>query len=382
MSSVSVADIINEIYWIMKAPPGPKPKRYGDHIIWDEDRRKWVDPTKGTTDSKPSKKEPAKDVMETSAEEPKPALGRVTGKIDWIKPIEKTNAKGVVQKFTKTGQLVPPGWKGAQINSDPKGNWQAIGVDSAGRTVKLPSEAFTAERSDVKFKRRRDFAATVPQIRKKFRADFNKVEEAKVLAVVDATSFRIGGEGSDNFGITTLQSRHVQVKDDEIEFDFVGKKHQRNYKVIQDARIAKMIAERKKVLGDNDSLFSTSDAKVRGYMKQAGFGRFSPKDFRTHAGTEIAKRVIKTMTPPSNEKELKKMKLSVGKVVSDWLSNTPSVSLGSYIDPVVFKKWEKGIAKAYEDWTVRWNPEFDLEWEDYGYQEGWDGIQVVEEMDL
>ena len=55
-SIVERLDYIIEKFWAFeKAPPGPKPDRYGDHIIWDEDNRRWIDPNKSKTGSKTTK---------------------------------------------------------------------------------------------------------------------------------------------------------------------------------------------------------------------------------------------------------------------------------------------------------------------------------------
>ena len=45
---------------IYKAPPGPKPKRFGDNIIWDENKRRWVDPNK---DGEPASGEPSEEFL-------------------------------------------------------------------------------------------------------------------------------------------------------------------------------------------------------------------------------------------------------------------------------------------------------------------------------
>ena len=46
---------------IYKAPPGPKPKRFGDNIIWDENKRRWVDPNK---DGEPASGEASEEFLD------------------------------------------------------------------------------------------------------------------------------------------------------------------------------------------------------------------------------------------------------------------------------------------------------------------------------
>ena len=401
MSSLAVIDqAIESVRELMKAPPGPKPLRFGDDVGWNEQKRRWMKmpqvavvekPSKGSKEKGPEGKGKKGKVTpsetpvreESEGEEISPTLGRVRSQIDWISPVEKFDAKGVMKRYTLGGLPVPPAWTGVGINKDSKGNWQAIGVDAAGRTVALPHPNFVKERAKSKFNRGKDFARQLPSLRKQLRADFGKVEEAQILSVIDATSYRIGGTTSDNFGITTLQGRHVSIKGNQITFDFIGKKGQRNHKVIESSKLARMLAQRKKKAGANGELFAANDGSVRRYLNGIGFSQFTPKDFRTHAGTELAKQEIRSMGPPTNEKEYKKFKKAVGEVVGSWLNNTAAIALGSYVDPGVFRKWERsaGLRKAVESWINEWILEYDLDWEDYSYHPGWDGVVVVDNTD-
>ena len=358
---------------LLKAPPGPKPERFGDDVGWDDNRRRWVkDPTKGNV----SEQQPPPEV------EPQPRMGPVTSKVKWQEPLTQPGPKGTVRRMTKSGKIIPPGWRGVKINSNLKGNWQAIGVDAAGRTVALPSDDFVARNARVKFKRSRAFAKDLPKLRRQIMQDFDTSDEAKVLSVIDATSFRVGGGDSEVYGISTLRGKHVRVRGNMISFEFMGKKKQLNQKTIQNARLARLLRARKAQVGAEGQLFNTTDGQVRKYMNEKGFEEYSPKDFRTHSATQLARTTVKSMSVPRAEKDLKKAKQTVGQRVSEWLNNTPAVALGSYIDPSVFRTWERFIVKALQEDT-EWDPAFDLQWEQYlaALPSEWEGTIVVEDTD-
>ena len=218
-----------EIENMAKAPPGLPPK---PGWVWHEETRRWRNPANWV--DKP-------DQGSVPEPEPEPKMGTVTGKIAWREPMTRPGPKGTTQRLTLSGKVIPPAWRGVRVNSDPKGNWQAIGVDVSGRTVGLPGDEFVARNAKAKFKRSREFSKDLPSIRRQVAKDFGTSDEAKVLAVIDATSFRVGGEESDVYGISTLRGKHVRVRGNLISFEFMGKKKQLNQKTIQDNRLSKML---------------------------------------------------------------------------------------------------------------------------------------------
>ena len=349
---------------LLKAPPGPPPR---PGLVWREKTSRWVCPEEGCE----SRHDHNTDRTIIS--------GPKTGQEKWERPKEAVDEKGVLRRETKTNQLIPPAWTNVWINSRKRADLQAIGLDSQGRTVRIPSERFVKRRAQEKYKRARAFRRSLPALRKKIREDFDHSEEAKVLTLIDLTGFRVGGQGQDVYGATTLQSQHVTVRGSDIHFDFVGKHGQQQRKSIKSGKLARIIRQRKREVGDEDRLFNTTDAKVRQYFRRSGLDEFSPKDFRTVQGTELARRSVKESPVPQSEAEFKQLKRRVGETVSRWLGNKPAVALGSYIDPTVFRPIERelGLVKAQR----QWEPMFNLMLEDYSYVRGdWDGQLLTEEL--
>ena len=67
-----VDNLINEIKLLQKAPPGPKPSHFGPDVDWNEEKRRWTLPSKGSSKGKPSKvkkpKGPKKGIGEKDAQ--------------------------------------------------------------------------------------------------------------------------------------------------------------------------------------------------------------------------------------------------------------------------------------------------------------------------
>ena len=259
------------------------------------------------------------------------------------KPVEAA----VTERLNKLA--IPPAWTGVRLNVDPEGNLQAIGTDIKGRTQYRYSAAHSEAAAAEKFGRLKEFNAALPLIRKRMHRDIDlggpNQEVAEVLHLIDVTGFRIGSEsdtGADvqAFGATTLLDKHAVVNGNKVRFSFIGKKGVKISKTVTDDRLAKIIARRKRKTGAEDQLFPTvSDAAVRTYLKEVSGEDFKVKDFRTWHGTAIALSMVKKMPVPKTKKELASQRKAVGTKVSEFLGNTPTVALSSYIDPAVFKSW-------------------------------------------
>ena len=240
---------------------------------------------------------------------------------------------------------IPPAWKNVRLNPNPNGALQAVGTDVKGRTQYRYSAEHSAEAAAEKFARLQEFNEALPSLREKISEDLSSDdpdtrEAASVLYMIDKTGFRIGSDsdtGADKkaFGASTMLAKHVKVNGDKTTFKFTGKKGVQVRKTVEDEQLAQILSERKEQGG---RLFSTSDKKVRDYMSSRAKG-FSPKDFRTWHGTAEALKAISKMPKPKDAKAFKASQKKVGKIVSDFLGNTPTVALASYIDPAVFSKW-------------------------------------------
>ena len=247
--------------------------------------------------------------------------------------------------ITPSGSRVPPGWTNVWMTTDLESSIQAIGRDSKGRRVYLYSTEHMGMATAAKFSHLKAFSKAYPSLINKVRRDINNSEAALVLYLIAKTGFRIGSNVDTRanvkaFGASTLRCSHIDVDEDTISFDFVGKKGIRVNKVLNDSFLARNIAGRCSNSTGNP-IFKTTDDEIRAYLKSIpGGSGFTVKDFRTYLGTLTAFRKIKTLPVPQNGREVKKYKKEVGQTVARELGNYPTIALNSYVSPEVFCVWE------------------------------------------
>lgn len=271
--------------------------------------------------------------------------------------VETADAEGdaepVLRRATKADAprlralRVPPAWTDVEIADDPEQAMQARGRDAVGQLQYRYTAAHTHARAANKFARIAEFHRALPALRKRLIADLasEDAETRDVAAVtytIDKTAFRPGSTAHRSgaakaFGITTLQGRHVTVDGDKVTFNFIGKSGVRNRKTVIDAKLARIIRERK---GEPRArLFQSNADDVNAYIKERAGDDFSAKDFRTWHGTAVAKLWVEKTPKPRNATQRKKAIKAVSERVAKYLGNTPTVARGSYIDPVVWDRW-------------------------------------------
>lgn len=254
---------------------------------------------------------------------------------------------------------LPPAWKDVVLSEDPKAPLQALGKDVKGRAQYVYSEQHWKEAAREKFQRMKKFVKELPKITKKLNKELQAEEDtvqkeaAAVLLLMRKTGFRIGSERDtqtehEALGATTLTDENVQIEGDTIKFDFIGKKGVKIEQEIEDPELVNLLSPR---LGKG-KLFNATDVQVRDYLHSISKG-FKPKDMRTVVAAETALEAIKGIKAPKTEKEFKKARTEVGKIVSQKLGNTPSVALASYIPPEVFSSWQANLKSESKEKFLR-----------------------------
>ena len=243
---------------------------------------------------------------------------------------------------------IPPAWKNVRYDPDPQAGLLVLGEDKKGNYQPIYSAKFMQDSADAKFARVNELDKKYDQIEKQVGADLangKNVEEASCLRLVMKTGIRPGSDtdtGADKkaYGATTLTGAHV-VGDspDNVRLQFVGKKGKDLDIPVTDKAVAEDLLARRDKVGADGRLFTTDNKKVLAYSDSKDGGGFKTKDYRTLVGTRTAQAEVAKMPAPTDAKSYKKSVMSVGKVVSAKLGNTPSVALSSYIRPGVFAKW-------------------------------------------
>jgi DNA topoisomerase IB len=259
------------------------------------------------------------------------------------------------------GLAIPPAWREVWICDDPYGHIQATGLDEAGRKQYLYHERWQLRAAQHKFESMREFAATLPRLRRAVKRDLTREgmprERALACAVrlLDLGFFRIGGEEyaetNESYGVATVLREHVSVEDGEVIFDFPAKSGQRRVQSIRDPEVKAAIeAMRRRRSGPDDLLAFREDGawrdvrseEVNDYLQAKAGEEFSAKDFRTWHGTVLAAVELAREGAPSSKGAAERAIRAAIKRVAERLGNTPAVCRSSYIDPRVLDRFRDG----------------------------------------
>jgi DNA topoisomerase I len=260
---------------------------------------------------------------------------------------------------------VPPAWKDARIARSPSAKVQAIGYDSASRLQYLYHPTYRERKEREKFERILRFSEVLPRMRHTTSAHLRrkKLDREKVLAtmtrLMNAAYFRVGDERyarkNRTYGIATLRRKHLRVEGDTMVFDYTGKWGQVQRKVVTDARLRRIVEECAALPGYEifkylDESGEVRDAKARdlnAYVKEVMGEEFTPKDFRTWAGTLFAAVKLAELGATEDLEQAEKNVLEAVDDVAQKLGNTRDIARASYISPRVIDHYMEGSVIAY-----------------------------------
>lgn len=267
--------------------------------------------------------------------------------------------------------VIPPAWKYVRISPSSSSKLQAVGMDTSGRIQYLYHSKFREKQEKKKFAKIEKFGEYLP----KFREITNEhlglkgFPREKVLALmtrlINSLYIRVGSQKSvkqyKTYGITTLQNRHLEIKrGGKLVFNFVGKHHIKQRKILVDKEFTNIMRELKSI-GGAKKLFNYLDEngkprpikakEVNDYLKSVTSPEFSAKDFRTWGGTLMAALELAEIGVAADNNILKKNIVKAVKKVAEQLGNTPTVCRSSYIHPTVIKSYEKG--KTLAEFTTK-----------------------------
>jgi DNA topoisomerase IB len=260
------------------------------------------------------------------------------------------------------GLGIPPAWEEVWICPDPLGHIQATGIDAAGRKQYLYHDRWQRRQAERKFETMRDFAATLPRLRKAVKRDLalEGMPRERALAcaarLLDLGFFRVGSEEyaetNESYGLATIQREHVSLEGEEIVFDFPAKSNQRRIQSIRDSAVRAAIETMRRRRGGPDDLLvykqdgswrDVRSTEVNEYIQAEIGAEFSAKDFRTWHGTVLAAVELAAGPPPGSPAGNKQAINAAVKRVAEHLGNTPAVCRSSYIDPRVLDRFRDGI---------------------------------------
>ena len=243
---------------------------------------------------------------------------------------------------------IPPAWTDVWICADERGHLQATGRDARGRKQYRYHPHWREMRDAHKFDHLLEFAAALPRIRRRVRADLALagLPRQKVLAAVvellERTCIRVGNERyaeeNDSFGLTTMRNRHVKVHGARIEFQFRGKSGKFHRIAIDDPRLAAIVRRCRELPGqdlfeyvdDDGAIQSIGSSDVNEYLKEAAGRDVTTKDFRTWAGSVYVASLLR-----HTERVGVTHVAAAVREASLRLGNTPAICRRSYVHPRV-----------------------------------------------
>ncbi|NUP73192.1 MAG: DNA topoisomerase IB [Sinomonas sp.] len=274
-----------------------------------------------------------------------------------------TDASG--QRISAPGDLeriralaIPPAWREVRIATTAGAKVQAMGVDDAGRTQYLYHSSWRARQDARKFDRALTLANRLTTVRRAVTRDLRgrRGPRAQALAaailLVDRAGVRAGGrryaQENGTFGVTTLQSCHVRVEGDEVFFDFPGKSGAQWEFCLRDADLARYLAglparpAGHPAFGydDGGGFQRLGASALNSYLREISRMNVSVKDLRTWRGTAVAAGSLDASRRAGVDAETA-WKRAVDRA-AQWLTNTPAVARGSYVDPRLLEAYRDG----------------------------------------
>jgi DNA topoisomerase I len=259
---------------------------------------------------------------------------------------------------------VPPAWSEARIARAPSAKVQAVGYDSQGRVQYVYHPRYRERKEREKFERILRFSDALPRMRKLTSDHLRRKElgREKVLAtmtrLMNAAYFRVGDERyakkNRTYGIATLRRKHLRIEGDTMIFEYAGKWGQQQRKVVTDARLRRVVEECAALPGyeifkyyDGKEVRDVKARDLNAYVKEVMGEEFTPKDFRTWAGTLIAAVKLAELGATEDLKQAEKNVLAAVDDVAQRLGNTRDIARASYVSPRVIDHYLEGSVIAY-----------------------------------
>jgi DNA topoisomerase-1 len=254
---------------------------------------------------------------------------------------------------------IPPAWTDVWICAEPNGHLQATGRDARGRKQHRYHPRFREVRDAAKFDRLTEFAQKLPALRARVAADMRRagLPREKVLAAIvdllDTTLIRIGNDeyakANGSYGLTTLRTRHAEVRGEQLRFVFTGKAGKSWRLTTKNRRVARVVKAAQELPGqrlfqyldENGAPQHVTSTDVNAYLGDD----ITAKDFRTWGGTVLAAAELARLGPADTQVLAKaNVKQAIEQVAAS-LGNTATICRKCYIHPDLIDAYLNGALK-------------------------------------
>lgn len=278
---------------------------------------------------------------------------------------KKIKSKSAIKRFKSL--VIPPAWNEVFITPLENGHLQVVGRDEKNRKQYRYHPHWSQIRNKTKFFKMRAFGKSLPKIRKQVENDLKLpiMTKRKCLAVVlhlmEETHIRIGNSYYANtnktYGLSTMRTKHLEVLENKLLFQFTGKKGKKHKIVIKDKKMQDLVLQCEEIPGwelfqyyDEDGNHHSIDSgMVNDYIRDISGDIFSAKDFRTWAATKIFFETLYNIGVEENKSQNKKNILEAYDAAAEGLGNTRAVCRKYYVHPVLVEKYEDGSIQSYFD---------------------------------
>jgi len=249
---------------------------------------------------------------------------------------------------------IPPAYTDVWICAHPNGHLQATGLDARGRKQYRYHPRWREQRDAHKFDRLIEFGTALPRIRARVARDLASVDGpglirehvlATLVRLLDTTLARVGNDEyareNHSFGLTTLRSRHADVRGSRLRLRFKGKSGVLHDVAVQDRRVARTVrrcmnlpgAELFRYVDEDGATRAVGSTDVNDYLREAASIELSAKDFRTwHASVTAFDLARKEFGGGSRRRG--RVQRVLGEVAAR-LGNTIAVCRSAYVHPCV-----------------------------------------------
>ncbi len=259
---------------------------------------------------------------------------------------------------------VPPTYKKVWYCPLDNGHLQATGFDSTSKKQYFYHSLWRQIQDAQKFESLYEFGQKLPSFRRKINQQINlkNIDKQTVLAtmarLLDKTGMRVGNDKATKknhtHGLTTLEKKHIDIDENEISLDYIGKGGQEIERFLNDPKISQVIDNCAEISGQR--LFKIMNEKgekeflnsqdLNRFLKELMDESFSAKDFRTWRFScyfiEKALSAKNTNSPTTLT--------AILDTVSEISGNTPSILKSSYIHPGLLE------AVKTDDWKLLEKP--------------------------
>ena len=255
---------------------------------------------------------------------------------------------------------IPPNRKHTIINPEPKAHLLALGFDAKKRKQYMYHEDWSAARNLLNSYKLLIFGSHLPEIRKQVEKDLQKSElsfayvRAVLVLTLDKTVIRIGNktfyEDHKTVGLTTLEHKHVHLKQKNITLKFKGKSGKKHAITVKNKELQKhlkfLCKHNKKALfsyKDGKKKIAISPDEINEFLQSFGSELISAKDFRTWHGTRVAFNALIKQVEQREPDEIKRKKAILQAIdeAAAKLWNSRSMARNSYVHKEMIETFEE-----------------------------------------